>query len=99
MVFFQSQIQPPSKMYVADPSWIHFANSARSSTMTQQRRKKWMAISWMPVLRIAALAVGGTVLTAGGCLPPNFYSTLLSDTIITGVASAVLDSVLATAGM
>jgi hypothetical protein len=53
------------------------------------RPMKWMGL----------LVAGGMLMTANGCLAPNFYSTLLGDTIVTGVTSAVLNVVLASAGL
>lgn len=51
------------------------------------------------IKRMVLLATCGTLFTAGGCLPPNYLATLLSDTIVPGVAGALLDSVLASAGL
>ena len=42
---------------------------------------------------------GGMLLAANGCLAPNFYSTLLGDTIVSGVTAAVVNTVLINAGL
>jgi len=43
--------------------------------------------------------IGGSLLAAGGCLPPNYYSTLLGDTIVPSITSAVLNTMLVNAGL
>ncbi len=50
---------------------------------------------------LGLLGCGGLLwmLGAGTCVPYNFYSSLLGDTIITGVASAVLSNVLTATGI
>ena len=45
------------------------------------------------------LLLGGTLLSANGCFPPNYYSTLLSDTIVPGLTTAILNTILANAGL
>lgn len=51
-------------------------------------------------LRWCALAsAGGTLWAAGGCLPENFYATLLGDTVVTGTVSALLTAALAAIGL
>jgi hypothetical protein len=54
------------------------------------------------ILRVASLAGCGGLLWmwgAGSCVPFNFYADLLGNTIITGVTSAVLTSVLTAVGV
>ncbi len=61
-----------------------------------------MTRSMARLSRWAALATAGGFLLldgAGSCLPENFYSTLLGDTIIAGTVSAVLNGFLAQAGL
>ncbi len=51
--------------------------------------------------RWAVLATAGGLLWvagAGSCLPQNFWSGFLGDTIISGTTSAVIDTIVAQAG-
>lgn len=50
---------------------------------------------WLAVVTLGCC----TVLGAGSCLPDGFWPSFLGDTIISGVASALLASALAAAGV
>ncbi len=43
--------------------------------------------------RISALVLGGCMFAASGCLSDNFWSTLLSDTVIAGGTAVVVDTI------
>jgi hypothetical protein len=47
----------------------------------------------------ALLSAGGTLFSAGSCLPENYFATLWGDTVVTGVTNAVLQAVLTNVGL
>jgi hypothetical protein len=55
--------------------------------------RRWGWARWMGLL------LGGALYSASGCLPPNYYATLLGDTIVPSFTTAILNTMFANAGL
>ena len=55
--------------------------------------KRYAKTMWLAASGCLLLGLGG------GCLPDNLWATILGDTIISGVATAVRDAVLTSVGL